>query len=838
MRITRRSCFLPFVLLSLTTPVSHSKVNPDIDFSALTGFYSTGRSGICLNSNCPPDPVIYGALQGADCNQAGRGTPLPITIVQPGQRSGGGGGEAADPLKMGQLLNSAFPASKIDLVILDAQPMAAGRNSWTENVPRIDTDMTWDISDNLELRASYGTTFRAPTIQDLYPTPADALLAMGSSTTSDDFDREVLEALSAPRQDVMLPGEGPAGASTSGSIWDGQLIDKTLAPLFDELDARFEDRSTDDAEVLLLPLSPYLPIDQWPGMNIRYPNYGSDAPPIKGTTRSGYEPSSFLESTDFGGWVAVNYMWNTRNPGSRSINGEITDGFSGVQNSFKIDQLWFSGNGNEPQGFATVNYNDYSAGQIERILLVIGIKNLENNWCRVVLKPVDPKYLKTGRHGGGSWGQKEDDQWAIKRIGYTDADSSAWNMVPGNAEPVVIAVIDTGLDWHHLDIDADSIWRNEDEIPDNFVDDDNNGFVDDIIGWNFMANNNRPWDFDGHGTVVAGIIAAAHNDQGIAGINPNAKIMVLKAINNFGTTRASYLAHAIKYAADNGAQIINLSVGGPETSRIEQAAIDYAASKGVLVIAAAGNEGVELDVYGPGGRDNVLTVGATHVDDRTAAFSNYGERVDLVAPGVDVLSLRARFTDANYRPLQDSEYELGQNVVGEDKRYLHVSGTSFATPMVAATASLVMAKDPSLTASDVERRLLATAEDIELPGVDKYSGHGMIDARAALGVDPDFFVTAEISGVDFVQSESSSALHVNGTIDANGFKRAWMQIGPGENPGAWKYVGQKRKYPIRNGTLGVIPISAFKGADVWQVVINVEHSNGVRKSARYPVKIN
>ena len=216
--------------------------------------------------------------------------------------------------------------------------------------------------------------------------------------------------------------------------------------------------------------------------------------------------------------------------------------------------------------YTSLMYDQYDRGLVTNVLKVIAIIEIEFNGCRVVLTPTDPNFTQSGR---GSWGQVEDDQWAIKRVGFTSDEGSAWNYVPENASPVVVAVIDTGLDWHHLDISHENIWRNDGEIPDNGIDDDRNGYVDDVIGWDFFARNNRPWDFDGHGTIVAGIIAATQdNDVGIAGINPHARIMVLKAVNNFGTTRASYLAEAIVYAVDNGARIINISVGGPYASRM------------------------------------------------------------------------------------------------------------------------------------------------------------------------------------------------------------------------------------------------------------------------------
>ena len=116
---------------------------------------------------------------------------------------------------------------------------------------------------------------------------------------------------------------------------------------------------------------------------------------------------------------------------------------------------------------------------------------------------VDPSFTSSG-----TWGQPADDQWAIKHVGFTGGADSAWSLAGTDLEPVNVAVIDTGLDWHHLDVDAENIWRNEGETPYNNVDDDENGYVDDVIGWNFFGRNGDAWDHDGHGTMVAGIIAA------------------------------------------------------------------------------------------------------------------------------------------------------------------------------------------------------------------------------------------------------------------------------------------------------------------------------------------
>jgi len=179
----------------------------------------------------------------------------------------------------------------------------------------------------------------------------------------------------------------------------------------------------------------------------------------------------------------------------------------------------------------------------------------------------------------GSWGQKYADQWGLHRIGFDGSPQSAWRLVKRSSAPVVVAIIDTGLDWNHKNIDWESLWRNPQSTGPGQP-----GHAQDVIGRDFLDRDNKPWDYDGHGTFIAGLIAGSWNDKtGIAGINPFARLMTLKAINNFGHTRASYIAEAITYAADHGARVINLSVGGKQITKIEQVAIDYAVAKGVVI---------------------------------------------------------------------------------------------------------------------------------------------------------------------------------------------------------------------------------------------------------------
>ncbi len=469
---------------------------------------------------------------------------------------------------------------------------------------------------------------------------------------------------------------------------------------------------------------------------------------------------------------------------------------------------------------------------VTALLTALGL-TFDTNYCRIKeLPPNDPLYT-----GNRAWRQSYDNQWAIKRIGLDAGKKSAWRMLGDSPQPVTIAVIDTGLDWNHLDFDWDNLWRNPGEIPDNGIDDDNNGYIDDVIGWNFFGRNNKPWDHDGHGTIVAGIIAAdSDNDIGISGINPHARIMVLKAINAFGHSRASYLAKAIVYAVDNGARVINMSVGGPEITEVERQAIDYAVSRGVLIVVASGNSALDTKEYGIAGMEQVLTVGATGLQDEHAAFSNWGGAVDIAAPGIEVLSLRARRTDTML-DIPGVEYEHGANYVGEDRRYYRASGTSFAAPIVSAVASLVLSKWPQLDAAQVRQLLLQSAQDVEVPGVDQLTGYGLVDARAALSSDPDFYITGGIDGVEVVQVNATTYIRVKGSYDADRLRGAWLELGQGEAPGKWEKVSARLAGRRLHEALADIEAKQFIGSSVWTIRLIVEHKNGKRRESRFVLNL-
>lgn len=294
-------------------------------------------------------------------------------------------------------------------------------------------------------------------------------------------------------------------------------------------------------------------------------------------------------------------------------------------------------------------------------------------------------------------------QWNLSKINMP----SAWNISTGSTN-ISIAVIDTGVDWSHPDL-ADNIWLNPNET-ENGLDSDNNGYIDDIRGWDFVTQtncypgedctgtpDNDPMDFHGHGTAVSGIASAVtDNGVGIAGAGWKVKIMALRAGyaragDGKGELLVSDAANAIRYAADNGADIINLSWGGEFSSTIKNS-IDYAANKDVLIIGAAGNEGNDTKYY-PASLNNVLSVGGTNSSDSRWASSNFGSRVNISAPANNIYT-----TSVN-------------------NSYTTASGTSLSAPLVAGVAGLVKSKYPSINRKNLTNRLVSNGIDIGSIGI-------------------------------------------------------------------------------------------------------------------------
>lgn len=369
--------------------------------------------------------------------------------------------------------------------------------------------------------------------------------------------------------------------------------------------------------------------------------------------------------------------------------------------------------------------------------------------CRAAETPDDPFYMSDG-----AWGQTFADMWGLHRIGLGPVGTgSGWDIETGFSHPVIVGIIDTGLDHNHPDI-AGQAWINPNEIPDDGIDNDNNGYVDDVVGWNFVDDNGLPVDGHGHGTHCAGTIAAAtNNGLGVAGASWGATIMPIKGLSDGGIGSSTALANSIIYAADNGAKILSNSWGGAAASPIQVMidACDYATAQGCLVIAAAGNAANDLFPPHPGSYPSVMAVAATNPDDTMAWFTNYGSFVEISAPGANVLSLRADETDM---------YGDGEHIV--DEHYYRASGTSMACPHTAGVAALVWSAHPDWTADDVREQLHRTADDIEPVNPDYINGigGGCLNAHSALSLTARPLVRFRN-----VRADDTSTTHVNQAID-------------------------------------------------------------------------
>jgi len=290
--------------------------------------------------------------------------------------------------------------------------------------------------------------------------------------------------------------------------------------------------------------------------------------------------------------------------------------------------------------------------------------------------------------------------WGLRVIRAT----AAWDV--GTGQDVVVAVIDSGVELTHPDL-TNNLWTNPAEIPANGIDDDNNGFIDDVRGWNFAYDNADPSDDNGHGTHVAGTVAStADNAEGGAGVAFDARLMAVKGLDFAGEGTLAGLANAILYAVDNGADVINASWGGEGSDASLASAVSYAIAHGVVFVSAAGNDGINVANFTPASLPGVIAVAATDEFDARASFSNFGEKLAVAAPGVDVRSTY-----------------LGGS-------YLEESGTSMASPHVAGLAALVLSYWPTYTVTQVRNALTTTADDLGAAGFDIFYGHGRVNAEA------------------------------------------------------------------------------------------------------------
>ncbi len=411
------------------------------------------------------------------------------------------------------------------------------------------------------------------------------------------------------------------------------------------------------------------------------------------------------------------------------------------------------------------------------------VEYVEPNYKRYLAAlPDDPQYLT---------------QWYLEQANDHDIDAeAAWEMSTG-ATNVVIAVIDTGIDMNHPDL-VEQLWTNPNEVADNGVDDDGNGFIDDTHGWDFINNDNDPsaqpnshlftTDYVLHGTHVAGTIGASGNNSvGVSGINWSVQIMPLKIFNDDGEGDTDGIAEAVEYAIANGADIINMSYGGSSSTQTEETVMTAAADAGIVLVAAAGNESHNLNnrPFYPACYANVIGVGATDDSDIITSFSNFGsDCVDVAAPGEFIYSTYYYDDTGTYSAL--------------DEEYGYMSGTSMATPVVAGIAGLVLATNPNLSAADISDIIVQTADDIG----DDTLGSGRVNAAQAVAaaVDEQNPEAVTISSYHTSSAAQSVAEDVR-TRDATPFFSWDEPVSLASVAGYYVYFGRERLDPVTDGTL-------------------------------------
>jgi len=391
----------------------------------------------------------------------------------------------------------------------------------------------------------------------------------------------------------------------------------------------------------------------------------------------------------------------------------------------------------------------------------------------------------------------------------------AWDVYTGTTTPV-IAVLDTGVDYNHPDISA-NMWQDDD------------GYY----GYDFYNNDPDPIDDNGHGTHCAGIIAAGHdNGVGIAGICPNTKIMALKFLKADGKGYTSHAVDAFYYAVENGASIISNSWGGGDYSDTLQEAIGYAHSQGLVIIAAAGNDNTDLPHY-PASYDNVIAVSATTSYDQRYGSSNYGNWIDIAAPGVHILSLRAYDTDM-YALIGEPEVHIYQS------EYYIASGTSMACPHVSGLAALLLSHNPSYTNDNIIRAILLSADNIGSEGWDEYYGFGRINAHKALDIDTFSNTLALIKPPGFDDEFTfGETILIKGTALSTEFSHYTLEIGEDANPANWTSAGLSLVndgiIEVIDGDLGTWDTSLYSNDKKYTIKLTVFSYSGSSKEYRVVV---
>lgn len=402
-----------------------------------------------------------------------------------------------------------------------------------------------------------------------------------------------------------------------------------------------------------------------------------------------------------------------------------------------------------------------------------------------------------------------DQQW-----GLGDIDAfNAWDIETGNSE-IVVCVIDTGVDYNHPDL-AGNIWNNPNEIPDNGIDDDDNGYVDDYYGWDFINDDNDPIDDSGHGTHCAGVIGAVGNNNiGITGLCWNCKLMLVKFLSNYGGGTAPDAANSIIYAADNGADVISNSWGSAFDSQLIRDAVEYANSKGVIQIGATGNSNTDNRFY-PAAYDQVISISAIDVNDHKADFSNYGSWVDIAAPGVSIFSTMPT-------------YQVHLNNLGYTQDYSNMSGTSMACPHVSGLAALILSKNPSFDEEDILTILHSTVEEVNS---DKYIGLGRINAYNS--IQKNSITIAKINS-DLDDITARGIISINGTAASAEFYNYKLSYGYGVYPASLNEIYNSYS-PVENDVMTTWDTNSVEDGDI---TLKLEVTNLAGETSQDVVVIN
>ncbi|MCK5737931.1 S8 family serine peptidase, partial [bacterium] len=406
------------------------------------------------------------------------------------------------------------------------------------------------------------------------------------------------------------------------------------------------------------------------------------------------------------------------------------------------------------------------------------------------------------------------DQWALPLLHM----ETVWAQTTGTTD-VLIAIIDTGIEVAHPDLQGaihlnpgEDVNGNGTIEPTDFngIDDDGNGFVDDICGWDFTdaphfpdfgdyrERDNDPADEHGHGTAVAGLIGAQLNNEiGIAGMAPGCRLLNLRAGTSRGLLEEDDVAAAVVYAVHMGAQIINMSFGDEVASPLLRDVMAFAADAGVLLVASAGNSS-SLSPHYPSGYAEAISVGSVTRDLYLSSFSNYGPAIDLVAPGSDLFTT---------------------NLNGE---YQPFSGTSAAAPIVSAAAGLLWSKYPDWSAQEIHGRLMSTCRDLGQSGPDNLYGNGLVDPLNAL--DSSGSTILEIITPQSNSGTAEPAIDVTGSAAGTYFKRYFLRLFTGLEMDSPVLELEQSEQVIR-GKLGRFDLTSLPDT-VYTIVLTLETITG------------